>query len=60
LNIHLTELQEHLAASFRFWGKLGYGDGIAGHITVRDPVLEGHYWLAIPIDDYFPTFSFVF
>ncbi|KAF8228121.1 arad-like aldolase/epimerase [Tricholoma matsutake] len=38
-------IKEHMAATFRFWGKLGYGDGIAGHITVRDPVLEGHYWM---------------
>lgn len=33
-----------MAAAFRFWGKLGYGDGVAGHITVRDPVLHDHYW----------------
>jgi len=38
-------IKGHMAAAFRFWGKLGYGDGIAGHITVRDPVLEGHYWM---------------
>jgi len=38
-------IKEHLAAVFRFWGKQGYGDGIAGHITVRDPVLPGHYWM---------------
>jgi ribulose-5-phosphate 4-epimerase/fuculose-1-phosphate aldolase len=34
-----------MAAAFRLWGKLGYGDGSSGHITVRDPVLPGHYWL---------------
>jgi hypothetical protein len=33
-----------MAAAFRFWGKLGYGDGVAGHITVRDPILHDHYW----------------
>jgi hypothetical protein len=33
-----------MAASFRFWGKLGYGDGVAGHITVRDPILTDHFW----------------
>jgi len=38
-------IKEHLAAAFRFWGKLGYGDGLAGHITVRDPVLTDHYWM---------------
>jgi hypothetical protein len=33
-----------MAAAFRYWGKLGFGEGAAGHITVRDPVLPGHYW----------------
>ena len=33
-----------MAAAFRYWGKLGYADGISGHITVKDPVLPGHYW----------------
>ncbi|KAF9065765.1 class II aldolase/adducin N-terminal [Rhodocollybia butyracea] len=35
----------HMAAALRFWGKMGYGEGIAGHITVRDPVLPDHYWM---------------
>ncbi|KAK7032428.1 hypothetical protein VNI00_013176 [Paramarasmius palmivorus] len=35
----------HLAAAFRFWGKLGYAEGTSGHITVRDPVLQDHYWM---------------
>ncbi|KAK7032429.1 hypothetical protein VNI00_013177 [Paramarasmius palmivorus] len=34
----------HLAAAFRYWGKLGFGEGLAGHITVRDPVHPDHYW----------------
>jgi ribulose-5-phosphate 4-epimerase/fuculose-1-phosphate aldolase len=33
-----------MAAAFRYWGKLGFGEGTAGHITVRDPVLPDHYW----------------
>lgn len=28
-------VKEHLAVAFRFWGSLGYGEGISGHITVR-------------------------
>ena len=28
-------VKQHLAICFRFWGKLGYGEGISGHITVR-------------------------
>lgn len=34
-----------MAAAFRFWGKSGFGEGISGHITVKDPVLPGHYWM---------------
>ncbi|KNZ77905.1 Meiotically up-regulated gene 14 protein [Termitomyces sp. J132] len=29
-------IKAHLAAVFRYWGKMGYADGNAGHITVRD------------------------
>ncbi|THV06191.1 arad-like aldolase/epimerase [Dendrothele bispora CBS 962.96] len=38
-------VKEHMAASFRYWGKLGFGEGVSGHITVRDPVLPDHYWM---------------
>ncbi|WVW84365.1 hypothetical protein I302_106399 [Kwoniella bestiolae CBS 10118] len=38
-------IKEHMAGAFRYWGKLGFGEGTAGHITVRDPVLKDHYWM---------------
>ncbi|ORY21037.1 class II aldolase/adducin N-terminal [Naematelia encephala] len=38
-------IKEHLAIAFRFWGKMGYGEGISGHITVRDPILTDHFWM---------------
>ncbi|KAF8575494.1 aldolase [Ramaria rubella] len=38
-------IKEHMAAAFRFWGKQGYAEGAAGHITVRDPVQKGYYWM---------------
>jgi hypothetical protein len=38
-------VKEHMAAGFRYWGKLGFGEGTAGHVTVRDPVLNDHYWM---------------
>jgi hypothetical protein len=38
-------IKEHMAGAFRMWGKLGYGEGTAGHITVRDPVMPDHYWM---------------
>ncbi|TIA82762.1 hypothetical protein E3P98_01151 [Wallemia ichthyophaga] len=38
-------IKEHMAAVFRFWGKMGYGEGLAGHITVVDPVEPSCYWM---------------
>lgn len=40
-----TWVKQHMAGCFRYWGKLGFGEGTAGHITVRDPVLTDHYWM---------------
>lgn len=37
--------QQHLAAAFQYWGKMGYAEGVSGHITYRDPVLPDHYWM---------------
>ncbi|KAM0790350.1 hypothetical protein ACM66B_003234 [Microbotryomycetes sp. NB124-2] len=38
-------IKEHLAAAFQYWGKCGFAEGVAGHITVRDPVKPDHYWM---------------
>ncbi|KAE8380021.1 class II aldolase/adducin N-terminal [Aspergillus bertholletiae] len=38
-------MKEHMAAAFRFFGKHGHGEGISGHISMRDPVLEDHFWM---------------
>ncbi|GMK56268.1 hypothetical protein CspeluHIS016_0301080 [Cutaneotrichosporon spelunceum] len=38
-------VKEHLALCFRLWGRAGYNVGVAGHITVRDPILRDHYWM---------------
>jgi len=35
----------HLAAAFRVWARLGYDEGPAGHITVRDPERTDHFWV---------------
>jgi len=32
--------KERLAASFRLFSKFGFDEGIAGHITVRDPNIQ--------------------
>jgi len=37
--------KERLAAAFRLFGKFGFGEGVAGHITVRDPEFPERFWL---------------
>ncbi len=37
--------KQHLAAAFRVWSRLGYDEGPAGHITVRDPERLDHFWV---------------
>jgi len=49
-------IKAHMAAALRYWGKMGFGEGIAGHITVRDPVLPDHYWMN-PFDEHFSTIT---
>lgn len=34
-----------LAAALRLFGKFGFGEGVAGHITVRDPERLDHFWV---------------
>lgn len=31
-------MKGRLAAAFRIFGKYGFDEGVAGHITLRDPV----------------------
>ena len=38
-------LKGRLAAAFRIFGKLGFEEGVAGHITLRDPVNPQHFWV---------------
>jgi ribulose-5-phosphate 4-epimerase/fuculose-1-phosphate aldolase len=44
-----TEEREHrkhkLAAGFRLFGAFGFEEGIAGHITARDPERLDHFWV---------------
>ncbi|MCU0310382.1 MAG: class II aldolase/adducin family protein [Acidimicrobiales bacterium] len=37
--------QERLAAAYRLFGRFGFGEGVAGHITVRDPEFPQRFWL---------------
>jgi ribulose-5-phosphate 4-epimerase/fuculose-1-phosphate aldolase len=34
-----------LAAALRLFGKFGFDEGVAGHITVRDPEQQDHFWV---------------
>ena len=34
-----------LAGAFRLFGKYGFGEGVAGHITARDPKRPDHFWV---------------
>lgn len=34
-----------LALAFRIFGKLGFDEGVAGHITLRDPVNPHNFWV---------------
>ncbi|WP_405015938.1 class II aldolase/adducin family protein [Kitasatospora sp. NBC_00070] len=37
--------KEQLAAGFRLFGKFGFSEGVAGHITVRDPEHPAQFWV---------------
>jgi ribulose-5-phosphate 4-epimerase/fuculose-1-phosphate aldolase len=37
--------KERLAAGFRLFSKFGFDEGVAGHITARDPELSDHFWV---------------
>ncbi len=37
--------KERLAASFRLFGRFGFDEGVAGHITARDPERLDHFWV---------------
>ena len=37
--------KQRLAAALRVFGRFGFGEGVAGHITARDPELTDHFWV---------------
>ncbi|WP_101757519.1 class II aldolase/adducin family protein [Oceanicoccus sp. KOV_DT_Chl] len=37
--------KQRLTAAFRLFGKFGFDEGLAGHITVRDPEHTDHFWV---------------
>jgi ribulose-5-phosphate 4-epimerase/fuculose-1-phosphate aldolase len=37
--------KQRLAAALRVFARYGFDDGVAGHVTARDPLLPGHFWV---------------
>ncbi|MBW3555386.1 MAG: class II aldolase/adducin family protein [Actinobacteria bacterium] len=37
--------KQRLAAGFRLFSEMGFDEGVAGHITARDPELADHFWV---------------
>lgn len=37
--------KQRLAGAFRLFAKHGFDEGLAGHITARDPELTDHFWV---------------
>ena len=37
--------KQRLAAAFRLFGRFGFDEGVAGHITARDPGSPDHFWV---------------
>ena len=45
IEIQRTERKQKLAAALRLFGKFGFDEGVAGHITVRDPEFPDQFWV---------------
>ena len=43
--VRRLELKQRLAAAFRLFARFGYDEGVAGHITARDPEQTDHFWV---------------
>src|SRR6059058_2188786 len=37
--------KQRLAAAFRLFSRFGFDEGVAGHITARDPERLDHFWV---------------
>jgi ribulose-5-phosphate 4-epimerase/fuculose-1-phosphate aldolase len=47
-----TARKQRLAAAFRLFARFGFDEGVAGHITVRDPEWSDRFWVN-PLGLYF-------
>jgi hypothetical protein len=39
--------KQHLAAAYRVFAERGFDEGVAGHISVRDPILTDHFCMLV-------------
>lgn len=39
--------KQHLAAAYRVFADRGFDEGVAGHISVRDPILPDHFCMYV-------------
>lgn len=46
--------KQRLAATFRLFGHYGFDQGLAGHVTVRDPEFHDRFWIN-PLGQHFRT-----
>lgn len=40
-----THLKQRMAAAFRLFHEMGFGEGVAGHLTARDPERPDCFWV---------------
>ncbi len=45
INEERLHRKQRLASAFRLFAKFGFSEGVAGHITARDPEREDHFWV---------------
>ncbi|CAH2350357.1 putative meiotically up-regulated gene 14 protein [[Candida] railenensis] len=45
-------MKQHMAGAFRVFGRKGYTEGSAGHISIKDPVQQGTFWIN-PLNKHF-------
>ncbi|MFD3745669.1 class II aldolase/adducin family protein [Nocardia sp. NPDC058633] len=45
IEVERTYRKQQLAAGFRLFGRFGFSEGVAGHITVRDPENPQWFWV---------------
>ena len=37
--------KQHMACAFRIFAAQGFDEGVAGHMSLRDPIRSDHFWI---------------